>query len=271
MRGWSVALVVGITMCVPGLACDSSSMETTGSSHSTVSSVRSPMTTGERLEATDAALRRSLDEWTRADPGLVGRPSTATLAVAAREREMVSLLARSPASARRTLAGLPRRLRVAIRGDLVAARDLRQLTGPAPVRLRLAPAPPAGGLLADYRLAQRRFGVPWQVLAAVNFVESAFGRVVNRSSAGARGPMQFMPATWNAYGLGGDVLSPHDAVLGAANYLRRSGAPGNERQALYAYNPSHLYVDAVLTYARQMSRDPLGFLRYYTWEASLRG
>jgi membrane-bound lytic murein transglycosylase B len=164
---------------------------------------------------------------------------------------------------------LPRRLRSAIRSDLLAARDLRQLTGPPSRSLRLVPAPPAGGLLADYRLAQRRFGVPWQILAAINLVESAFGRVVNRSSAGARGPMQFMPSTWQAYGLGGDISSPRDAVLGAANYLRQSGAPADERQALYAYNPSRLYVDAVLAYAHAMRRDPLALLTYYTWEASL--
>jgi membrane-bound lytic murein transglycosylase B len=81
--------------------------------------------------------------------------------------------------------------------------------------------------------------------------------------------MQFLPATWRAYGLGGDIDSPRDAILGAANYLHRSGAPDDDRRALYAYNHSTLYVDAVLTYARQMARDPLAYLRYYAWEASL--
>ena len=117
--------------------------------------------------------------------------------------------------------------------------------------------------------AERRFGVRWQVLAAVNLVESAFGRVVNRSSAGAQGPMQFLPATWREYGLGGNVHVPRDAILGAANYLHRSGAPADEHAALHAYNPSNLYVDAVLAYAGAMTRDPLAYLTYYTWEASL--
>ena len=103
----------------------------------------------------------------------------------------------------------------------------------------------------------------------MNLIESAFGRVVDRSSAGAQGPMQFMPATWRAYGLGGNVHSARDAVLGAANYLHRSGAPANERRALFAYNRSTLYVNAVLAYARVMTRDPLGFAAYYAWEASL--
>jgi membrane-bound lytic murein transglycosylase B len=107
------------------------------------------------------------------------------------------------------------------------------------------------------------------MLAAVNLVESAFGRVVHRSSAGAQGPMQFLPSTWRAYGLGGNIHSPRDAILAAANYLHQSGAPANDRHALYAYNPSRLYVDAVLTYAHEMIRDPLAYLTYYTWEASL--
>jgi membrane-bound lytic murein transglycosylase B len=58
--------------------------------------------------------------------------------------------------------------------------------------------------------------------------------VVSASSAGAQGPIQFIPSTWAAYDLGGDV---QDAVLGAANYLHASGAPGNCRVALYYYNP----------------------------------
>jgi membrane-bound lytic murein transglycosylase B len=81
--------------------------------------------------------------------------------------------------------------------------------------------------------------------------------------------MQFLPATWRAYGLGGNVHDARDAILGAANYLHRSGAPANERRALFAYNRSQLYVDAVLAYAREMTRDPLGYATYYAWEASL--
>ena len=143
---------------------------------------------------------------------------------------------------------------------------------------RSVPSAPAGslasvirrpGLAAAAALPLLFFHVRWQTLAAVHLIESAFGRVVNRSSAGAQGPMQFMPATWRAYGLGGDVHSPRDAILGAAHYLHRSGAPGDERRALFAYNRSTLYVDAVLAYARAMTVDPLGFAAYYAWEASL--
>src|SRR5207302_4252973 len=116
---------------------------------------------------------------------------------------------------------------------------------PLRARIRVAPPPAAAKLVRWYRGAQARFGVRWQLLAAVNFVESAFGKVRNTSTAGAQGPMQFLPATWRAYGLGGNVHDPHDAILGAANYLAANHAATRERDALYHYNHSALYVDAV--------------------------
>jgi hypothetical protein len=219
----------------------------------------------DRLEAADARLRSALPAWR-----LRGRPPGDVLRAAATERAIVHTLAGSRALARETIGELPPPLRTRIGLDVRAAVDLHRLAGtPTGRRLHLVPPPPAGTLLADYRRAERRFGVRWQLLAAVNLIESAFGRVVNRSSAGAQGPMQFLPSTWRAYGLGGDVHDPGDAILGAANYLHRSGAPGDERRALFAYNRSTLYVDAVLAYARVMTRDPLGFATYYAWEASL--
>src|SRR5207244_12362386 len=133
---------------------------------------------------------------------------------------------------------------------------LSALTPPLPARaIKIGRAPPATSLLSVYREAERRFHVPWDVLAAVNFVESKFGKLRSASAAGAQGPMQFMPATWRRYGLGGDVDDARDAILGAANYLRASGAPHDLRRALHAYNPSPLYVDAVLRYARTRRPD----------------
>jgi soluble lytic murein transglycosylase-like protein len=221
-----------------------------------------------RLEAADAGLHAAIRDWRLRD-----RPPRDVLHAAATERAIVHTLAGAPRLARETIAALPRPLRGRIRLDVTAAVALRRLTGPPragrPHHLHLVPPPPAGVLLADYRRAQARFGVRWQLLAAVNLIESAFGRVVNRSSAGAQGPMQFLPSTWRAYGLGGNVHDARDAILGAANYLHRSGAPDDERRALFAYNRSTLYVDAVLAYARVMTHDPLGFATYYAWEASL--
>jgi len=135
---------------------------------------------------------------------------------------------------------------------------------------RTGRAEPPERLLAYYREAQRRFGVGWHVLAAINFVETGFNKIRSSSSAGAQGPMQFLPSTWRAYGLGGSVHDPHDAILGAANYLRANGAPRDYSRALYAYNPSGLYVDAVLAYARQIRRDLRAFHAFYNWQVFVR-
>jgi membrane-bound lytic murein transglycosylase B len=110
--------------------------------------------------------------------------------------------------------------------------------------------------------------VRWPLLAAVNLVESSFGRLRNDSTAGAQGPMQFMPSTWATYGRG-DVHDPHAAILAAARFLHAGGAPAHERAALYAYNPSQRYVTAVEAYARVMS-DPRAFRELYAWQVFVR-
>jgi membrane-bound lytic murein transglycosylase B len=97
-------------------------------------------------------------------------------------------------------------------------------------------------------------------------IESDFGRLRNVSNAGAVGPMQFLPATWRAYGLGGDIRDPRDAILGAANYLHASGAPARPARALYAYNPSSLYVTAVQRYARRIAADRAAYYAYWSWQ-----
>jgi membrane-bound lytic murein transglycosylase B len=166
---------------------------------------------------------------------------------------------------------LPQRLALHARDIVGAHADLFRITPPLRVRFPKIgrPAPP-DELARWYVEAQRRFGVRWNVLAAVNFVESAFGKMRSPSAAGAQGPMQFMPATWRAYGLGGDIHDPHDAILGAANYLRASGGRTNIRRALHAYNPSLLYVDAVLRYARQIRSDSHVFYELYSWQVYVR-
>jgi membrane-bound lytic murein transglycosylase B len=92
------------------------------------------------------------------------------------------------------------------------------------------------------------------------------GRIRGTSSAGARGPMQFLPATWRRYGGGGDIHVTGDAVLAAGRLLRANGAPADMARALYAYNPSRRYVRAVTAYAEQMRADRRAFLGYYQWQ-----
>ena len=174
-------------------------------------------------------------------------------------------------------AGLGRRARpllaVEARATLDARRRLVALTPPTTLPLsafRTGAALPARTLLRFYREAERRFGVEWEVLAAVNFVETGFNRLRSRSSAGAQGPMQFMPATWRAYGLGGDVHEPRDAIIGAANYLRASGAARDLRRALWHYNHSQRYVDAVAAFAAQMRRDARIYFAYHSWQIFIK-
>jgi membrane-bound lytic murein transglycosylase B len=219
------------------------------------------------LGETTAALRRALADWRlHGDLGRRGPPRAVAL-LAARQQRHYRRLGSGPAFARRVLRRVDPALRAEARENVLARRALESIRSVVRQRPRIRvgrPAAPAA-LRRFYAAASRRFGVGWDVLAAVNFIESLFGRLRNESTAGARGPMQFLPATWRAYGMGGDVRDPHDAIMGAANLLHANGAPGRTRRALYAYNPSAGYVEAVLRYARRMRREPYAFLAYYSW------
>lgn len=81
--------------------------------------------------------------------------------------------------------------------------------------------------------------------------------------------MQFIPATWDRYGQG-DINNPRDAIFAAARYLKANGAPGDMRRALYRYNPSNNYVDAIEIYAGQMKADGRVYLAYYNWQVYVR-
>ena len=169
-----------------------------------------------------------------------------------------------------TLAKLPSDVRGEARDTLIARRLLDSIPRGKPPKVRVAPAAPAATLRAQYADAERRFGIDWSVLASINFVESAFGRVRSASEAGARGPMQFLPSTWDTYGAGGDIEDPHDAILAAARYLRAAGAPADLDRALYAYNHSTAYVRAVRRYAARMRADERVFRTYYAWQVYVR-
>jgi membrane-bound lytic murein transglycosylase B len=221
------------------------------------------------LEETSAQLDAAIDRWRAdGDPARGGPPEDVTL-LALYQQRIYRRLGDRPRLVRPVLAALPRGLRAEARDNVAARRELGRIKsvrrGPPP-RIAIGPAAPADVLRRHYDRAFRRFGVDWEVLAAVNFVESAFGRLRNRSISGARGPMQFMPATWEAYGMGGDIHDPRDAILGAANYLHASGAPADEAGALYAYNPSDAYVSAIRRYIRRIRADERAFYAYYAWQ-----
>ena len=127
-----------------------------------------------------------------------------------------------------------------------------------------APAP-ADELLNDYREAESASGVGWNYLAAINLVESRFGSVNGVSSAGAQGPMQFLPATFAAYG-SGDINSPHDSIVAAGRYLAANGFATDRDHAIYRYNHAGEYVRAVNDYAAVLAADPAAFTGYYRWD-----
>jgi hypothetical protein len=231
---------------------------------------REPRALAGRLAETHSALAEAIDRW-RTDGDLGAYPPPRDVTLWALHQQRIHLLLTSRRQlARQVLEHLPDKPAAHLRATFRARRGLGKITPPTPGRYRTGPPEPPRELLSHYRKAQRRFGVQWPVLAAVNFVESAFGRMRNSSAAGAQGPMQFIPSTWDAYGMGGDVNDPHDAIMGAANYLSASGAPGDLTGALYAYNPSDLYVRAVLAYAGRIRRDRNAFLSYYSWQVFVR-
>jgi murein DD-endopeptidase MepM/ murein hydrolase activator NlpD len=107
-------------------------------------------------------------------------------------------------------------------------------------------------LLPIYQAAGTQYGIRWEILAAINEIETDYGRNLNISSAGALGWMQFMPPTWKAYGVDAnrdglkDPFNPVDAIYAAARYLRASGGDKDIRRAIFAYNHAGWYVESVL-------------------------
>ncbi|HEY1687711.1 MAG TPA: lytic murein transglycosylase [Solirubrobacteraceae bacterium] len=117
-------------------------------------------------------------------------------------------------------------------------------------------------LLPIYQAAEAQYGVPWQVLAAINEVETDYGNDLAVSTAGAVGWMQFMPETWLRYGVDvensgyADPNNPVDAVFAAARYLRAAGAAQNLKGAIFAYNHSQAYVESVMLRAKLIADYP---------------
>lgn len=133
-----------------------------------------------------------------------------------------------------------------------------------PAWMIVAPLP-ADELLGYYREAEAMTGVRWEYLAAIHFQETRMGRIVGVSSAGAVGPMQFLPTTW-AECCEGDPTNARDAIIGAAMYLVDRGGPADMRAALYGYNPNDGYVGAVTAYAQNLMADERAYFGYHGWQ-----
>jgi soluble lytic murein transglycosylase-like protein len=226
-----------------------------------------PQRVGDQLEQNDVALRSAIDAWRAAGDPPSTPPPADVVSEAAELQERIAYLGDHPNLARRVIPLIGGPLRGEVNRLYTARRSLLRLSaGSKHKKLKLGQRPPLSDLVSFYDEAERRFGIGANYLAAIHLVETKFGRVVNNSVAGAQGPMQFIPSTWQIYGHGGNIRDPHDAVLAAARLLRANGAPGRYGPALRAYNPSGLYVDAVTRYAREIQADPYGLYYLYAWE-----
>ena len=169
------------------------------------------------------------------------------------------------------LAALPQRWRSVAERHLAARREfLRMSRGRRPSMLpawRIIQPEPAEQLIAYYKKAEAATGIEWEVLAAVNLVETGMGRIDGVSVANAQGPMQFLPTTWAEAGIGkGDIRDPHDAIQAAARYLVRRGGLQDIRRGLWGYNNSDYYGKAVMLYASLIKEDPSAYTGLYHWE-----
>lgn len=174
----------------------------------------------------------------------------------------------APALRDPVLSQVPADLRGAADLNLAAGAELRSMHSVLRTTLPqwqvVAPAPTLE-LMGYYQAAQAEFGVHWSYLASIHLIETRMGRIRGLSSAGAQGPMQFMPATWAAYGEG-DVNSNKDSIRAAARYLTASGYHRDLDRAIWHYNHSYKYVRAVKYYAQVMQADPDAYRGYHQWQ-----
>ena len=183
------------------------------------------------------------------------------------------VLAHQKHQATQVRAALAERWRPVLDLHLAARRNFIAMHDPSrrPTHLpawRILPPERAENLLRYYREAAAATGIPWEVLAAVNLVESGMGRIDGVSVADARGPMQFLPSTWAEPGIGngGDIRDPRTAIGAAARYLVRRGGLKDIRKGLWGYNNSDHYGRAVLAYAALLRNDPAAYRGLYHWE-----
>jgi membrane-bound lytic murein transglycosylase B len=230
-------------------------------------SATSAQEVADQVIQTDASLRSAIDDWRASENPPSSLPPEEAATRATELQDQVRFLARHPNLTAAVIPLLPSQVATEMRRLVAASRALIRLSaGTPPKKFKVGPPPPLAELMSHYDKAKRRIGVGQHYLAAIHLVETKFGKVKSNSVAGAQGPMQFIPSTWRIYGRGGNIQDPHDAVLAAARLLRANGAPGRYSRALFAYNPSRLYVAAVTHYAKLIAADEYALYFLYLWE-----
>lgn len=244
----------------------SAASQSTGSPSTTTPAVTSP----DRITApTDA--RAAAEVLTRVERGLRtdDRDPARLARLGWEQQKAYGALLAHPDWQEQVLAALPDDAREIARanidaGNALTAPDLGPPLQALPDWTILVPKS-VGELRGFYDEAEAATGIPWAYFAAIHFVETKTGRIHGNSTAGAQGPMQFIPSTWAVYGEG-DINDDHDAIRAAARYLKAAGGPENMDKALYAYNPSNAYVTAIEKYASVMLADPRAFDGYHAWQ-----
>lgn len=265
----AAAVTLTLTLGLAGCSKPAAPAEATAAPVTKMDTTAPPAPEGAqpRLAADPAQIGADLvaDEQALRDPAT---PEPALLAAARRQQVAYRAIGRHPEWDAVIRPLIPASLSMVYDRNIDARRQLAALS---PVRdtlpaWRIIPSAPAGDLLGYYREAEAATGVSWNYLAAINLIETKFGSVAGLSTAGAQGPMQFMPETWAVYGKGGDVNSPREAIMGAGRYLAASGFASSPSRAIYAYNHANEYVNAVTDYATIMAADPSTFGTFHRWE-----
>ena len=215
-------------------------------------------------------LKATAKTLTRVETGLRGsnRDRGHLEALARAQQLAYRALAAHPKWIAKVIAAVPQQVRGAVRANVFADRALAQVGGVAPPGFpdwAIRKPEAAAKLRAYYDEGERTYGVSWAYLAAIHLIETRMGRIHGLSSAGAQGPMQFIPSTWAAYGTG-DINDNHDAILAAAHYLDENGAATDIDHALFRYNNSDSYVAAIKAYAAVLDADPRSYDGYYFWQ-----
>lgn len=174
------------------------------------------------------------------------------------EQRILRVLSTDPVAAKAVLPLVPEDVRASVQrlldGTIAAGRTVVKPRTDLP-DWRIVEPLPADELLGYYRAAEAAHGVPWSILASVNLNETRMGRLRGTSHVGARGPMQFMPPTWAAYGKG-DPERDEDAILAAGNYLSAMGWAKDPERAIWHYNHSDAYVRAIRLFASVLDEEP---------------
>jgi Transglycosylase SLT domain len=242
-----------------------------GGATTTTSTDRTP------IPASDLAIPRSAKatarELTEVEVGLRASdtPTSELRDLGLRQQEAYRALGAHPDWAPTVIAGVPTAVRAAVQANIDAGASLAALGasgGGAPSSFppwQILTPEPVATLRSYYDEAEAATGIPWAYLAAIHLVETRHGRIRGPSTAGAQGPMQFIPATWASYGEG-DINSNHDAIQAAARYLKSRGGPADMDRALFSYNNDDRYVAAVQDYAKVLLADPAAYAGYHEWQ-----